>query len=716
MTGDLEGKVFKFIGEEKFTEPAPAVEGQPQAEPEAIPVDLTAADFTDATEWEEVKETTKSSRTLKDLGFAATVSSGKKAGTYSVNFSGPLDQSVVENFEIEGTGGDLPDAEEPAKGGAAVGALIIRNDVRSSAIAKIDTATIIAGSVNVAVLEAARIHALLAGKAEANGDGEAQSIAAGGIIATNLILNEALALITNATITTTDDTSVTAENRADILARNNSSISSDGTGVNVTLAFNTIGYEATGIWNNIADALVGTDLGTEDRAEAVARIDGSTIDAGGNVTVSAVSHAQILSQITNDTESELGDDAGDDASAVAAGIIIASNMTSSAAIAEIVDSNTLGGRATSVITGGDLSVTSEDKGTILSNVNLSAKTGGDGEMAQAIQAFVDFFKVTYSDYSGTKSITLGDRVRIGHSGLSVLDRPDTISSGDRIRLDWDICGGTAGTVYEYIGEEALEAPMLDQQDYSDTLLWREILGDPDKLYIAKNARADVDLATEDYTNSENWLEVDVDPLVKAAKIAANAIEGSSAKGTGFGGLFARNDLRTSVQANLSDVTVEAAGGVTVDAQHSALVIANDESVVSADTNAINVVIANNTILGGNTALVDRAIITAVGDMSVAANTDASILANVKSEVQASTSVGIVLAFNTIGYAPADLFHATIDALAGNSDAGNSYVASKRHQRFRAGRGWQPECDLRLGRIGHRCYRKRRTGAEGQHRL
>ena len=87
-------------------------------------------------------------------------------------------------------------------------------------------------------------------------------------------------------------------------------------------------------------------------------------------------------------------------------------------------------------------------------------------------------------------------------------------------------------------------------------------------------------------------------------------------------------------------------------------------------------IANNTILGGNSALVERANITADGDMSVAAKTDASILANVKSEVQASTSVGVVLAFNTIGYAPADLFHATIDALAGNSDAGESYVASK----------------------------------------
>ncbi|MBM3203151.1 hypothetical protein FJZ55_04505, partial [Candidatus Woesearchaeota archaeon] len=106
------------------------------------------------------------------------------------------------------------------------------------------------------------------------------------------------------------------------------------------------------------------------------------------------------------------------------------------------------------------------------------------------------------------------------------------------------------------------------------------------------------------------------------------------------------------------------------ATDSARISAQDDSTVSAKDKGINVVIATNTILGGsrawmrNSAVKAKASEAGDGNVTVAAKNTALIVAELASSVQASTSVGVTLAFNTVGYAPQDLLSNLLDGVIG----------------------------------------------------
>jgi len=95
-------------------------------------------------------------------------------------------------------------------------------------------------------------------------------------------------------------------------------------------------------------------------------------------------------------------------------------------------------------------------------------------------------------------------------------------------------------------------------------------------------------------------------------------------------------------------------------------------VVSAADTGVNVVIATNTVLGSTQAIIDGGSATTNGPSAhliVRADSEAMIVADVRSEVQAATSVGIVLAFNTIGHRPTNLLFNIANTFAGTDLGG-----------------------------------------------
>ncbi|KPA11218.1 hypothetical protein MHK_008576, partial [Candidatus Magnetomorum sp. HK-1] len=130
--------------------------------------------------------------------------------------------------------------------------------------------------------------------------GSGTSLAINGIIATNLILSKSNAYITNSDITTTTgDLTLDAQNNSSINAINKSVTTTGDTGVGVTLAFNTIGWEAQNILFQAIDAIIGTDIGDEDPAETKAYIEDTKLNIAGDLSLNAENKATLTANVSN---------------------------------------------------------------------------------------------------------------------------------------------------------------------------------------------------------------------------------------------------------------------------------------------------------------------------------------------------------------------------------------------------------------------------------
>ncbi|KPA16218.1 hypothetical protein MHK_003575, partial [Candidatus Magnetomorum sp. HK-1] len=172
----------------------------------------------------------------------------------------------------------------------AFGGIVVRNDLRSSVQSYIQYATINAtGDIKITAEESATINANDKSTVTSSGGsayGTGKSDAVNGIIATNLVLSKANAFIADSDVTTTaGDLTVDAKNTSAIDATINSSTSSGDKAIGVTLAFNTIGWEAQNILFKALDALLGTSIGNEQPAETKAYIEDTTLNIAGNVSV-----------------------------------------------------------------------------------------------------------------------------------------------------------------------------------------------------------------------------------------------------------------------------------------------------------------------------------------------------------------------------------------------------------------------------------------------
>ena len=211
-------------------------------------------------------------------------------------------------------------------GGAAVGGVVVRNDVRSAVDAGLDRALVTAGEdVTVIAIEAADIKSVLSGTTTTGSEeSEATGLAVNALIATNNVLSSSTATITNSNVTAGGDLQVDAQNTSGIIADNTATISSSGTAVGVTLAFNSVGWEAQDLFRKSVDALIGSSFGNEIPALVLAKIENSAIDTGGDLLVTAAVAAQLEAATSNEASSTSG-------ASAAASMVLSSNMVSSKA-------------------------------------------------------------------------------------------------------------------------------------------------------------------------------------------------------------------------------------------------------------------------------------------------------------------------------------------------------------------------------------------------
>ncbi|ETR65672.1 MAG: hypothetical protein OMM_13889, partial [Candidatus Magnetoglobus multicellularis str. Araruama] len=104
----------------------------------------------------------------------------------------------VKATQILPEGNNLTDSDSVALGG-----MVVRNDIRTNVESFINNTQLMAGTLNLSAKEVARIKSFADSTAESSGGsafGSGQSLAVNGVIATNLILSQANAYITNSNI------------------------------------------------------------------------------------------------------------------------------------------------------------------------------------------------------------------------------------------------------------------------------------------------------------------------------------------------------------------------------------------------------------------------------------------------------------------------------------------------------------------------------------
>ena len=267
------------------------------------------------------------------------------------------------------------------------------------------------------------------------GTGTVQAIT--GQVVTNVVLASATASISDSDVTAGGDVTVSAANHSGIDATLLVAATSGDLALNISLAFNSLGWKSQNILFNLADAILGSPmiagaLDGEDPSLVSATITSSTIDAGGDVTVSADGAALLNATVSNAADSAAS--ALFNATGKAIGIAVAQNKVSTKSLATIT-----GGSATA---GGDLAVTARDEAGIFSNVKIvsSSQTTNDG---------------------GTK--VLQDEINNFLDGVDFIssDAAANIKLGDKVRITADQATGTGaddvkkGSVYVWMGEDGV---------------------------------------------------------------------------------------------------------------------------------------------------------------------------------------------------------------------------------------------------------------------
>ncbi|MGB7962693.1 MAG: hypothetical protein WCF12_07000, partial [Propionicimonas sp.] len=302
----------------------------------------------------------------------------------------------------------------------------------------------------------------------------------------------------------------------------------------------------------------------------------------------------------------------------------------------------------------------------------------------------DYGDIRYTTASGVRLVSAGDVVMVepgyegqgtwqasyryvGANGRVDLGTQDFTNQGSWLRV-----GGLAGSLYRYEGAPALLD--VNSQDYSDEALWTRISGRPQSVYQWLGDTTSLDLnaprlngVAVPYPDLGYWKPVSVTDYFPAGAGFDGFNFGSTPSVT-VGGVVVLNDVRSEVDASLSDATVHA-GDLLVQAVLQTLIRADADATATSSGGstlwggmslAVNAVIATNRVLGTVIARVLHSGIVAEGDVQVEARNDAEIDASVHGAMAASTSsVGLLLAFNTIGWEPTNDLFQTIDNVIGD---------------------------------------------------
>ena len=180
----------------------------------------------------------------------------------------------------------------------------------------------------------------------------------------------------------------------------------------------------------------------------------------------------------------------------------------------------------------------------------------------------------------------------------------------------------------------------------------------------------VDLETQDYGDLGLWKPN------RDTNLIPQGINFTESDSLAVGGTVVLNDVRAGVEAFLELVDARAAS-LALSATESAVIRATADTTASSSGGstftgqgqslAVNAIIATNRVLSSARAYAMSSTIAALaGDVDVAASNVAFIDATALSAVSTgSQAVGILLAFNSVGWQPANLFFAAFDAIVGD---------------------------------------------------
>jgi len=654
-------------------------------------VDLGTIDYSDANQWKKIGG---SGAIYEYLGTTQTLNLNSQDYTNLDLWKEVLITSILpEGYNV--TSSDS----------TAVGGLVVLNDTRSLVDAHVANATVDAASLTVTADETAVIRATTDSSVTASGGsawGTGTVIAVNGTVATNQVLSSADAYVVDSTITTATDGDLTVHgtNTSVIDAETLSSTTSGDTGVGVTLAFNTVGWKPQGVLFNALDTLIGRPLESYDydlaetdpyastypvATNGLAQGDrvklangdiywyrGEAIDAsvtltetmladrgdwvkvtspfagqqpaavnvyvkttelhiGGDLSVTAIGEAAINATVSNETTAAAV--ALMNASSLAVGVVVAKNMVSSKANAYIDGIDALTLEADNHVAG-SVTVAAEDAAMIDANSTLKAAASAVNDFG--ISVAMGLLETLLTDYQFTSK-----------SGVQ------EIGDGALVRVASDYNGGSLeGKVFQYIG-----APPPQN------------IGDPPVLQR-------VDLGTTDYSDTGLWFEVKTAALFDFLDtLGLNSLNLTGSAANAFGGLIIRNDVRGGAEASIENSNLRAGGGIAVTALETATIRATDLSTVLSqggtklgNSIAVNGLIAHNLVLGNAYAhITDSDVLNRSGDIVIDAQNTSTIEAEIKSDTRSKgVSVGVTLAFNTVGYQAQNIFFDAIDALFGTN--------------------------------------------------
>ena len=390
----------------------------------------------------------------------------------------------------------------------------------------------------------------------------------------------------------------------------------------MTLAFNTIGWEAQNLLFNTLDALLASPeisdaFDNEQPAEVQATIQDSTVTAGANLSLSAISEAQINSTISNQATSAAVALYG--ASATSASAVLSSNMVSSVTRATIDHSGAAGiVNATEGIT-----VNAEDNAGISANTDIVALASRTNDLGAGIlNRLADHLLRNYQF-----------KLAFGYPANQVARW-----------FGWGMIMTTAwGRRGRSISIWARRRPGFGNQDYTDFALWKEL----DEVTVIPSG------------------------LTSAAMKALEIASGTSQS---YYGVVVRNDVRGEVESVVNNTTLTG-GSIAVQAVENAQLNAMENSAVTAQSSERGGVIATNLVQSSSHATITNSDVTSTSaDILVDAKNTSIINASTTSAARASDAIGVVVAFNTIGWEAQNLLFNAIDALIGSPEVADAFGA------------------------------------------
>ena len=572
----------------------------------------------------------------------------------------------------------------------AIGAVVVLNDVRSTTRAAIEKVDVTADSVAVTARSTAVIRAHVDTDVTSSGGqswgGEGDSLAVGAVIATNVIESSVVAEITDSDIVTAGDVVVSADGVSQIDATTLNSIQSEGDTYGVTLAFNTIGWESQNFLFNAVDTILGDPLVSEafgngqSPAEVVARIVDSTVHVGGDVEVAAVNAGVVQAEVSNVSSSVVV--TFTQAEAFALGFVVASNMVNVSTRAEILYGDVISGYAPT-----DLPDALEPGDLVILAPGVVYEYVGEPRGPPSGATSIDLT----DDAQGYATSADWARYHVVDAGGSVIVTADEVAAIDA-DSDIEVTATADSTVGMNLVLDLLTSLSEDYQ-YTDCSGTRTVLpgeavlftdtcgsssGEAGRVYIAVTG-GDIDLGDQTFDGA-GWLPVVLDDALSALSdlgISTTGILGADA--TGVGGMFVRNDVRGDVEATVEATVVDASVGagtdVRVAATESAAIRAESTGTVTVggggyvgegSSTAVNFVVATNLVLSGAVATVDSTDVVAGGDITVAAANDSLVDAITETETNsAGTSVGVTIAFNSIGIDSQNILFNILEAIVGD---------------------------------------------------